>query len=122
MKKNKRIKKNEEKMIAFFNKKFSGSKTNQIAIGQNDLSELELTEQDAVQTIYLLKEDGLIDIVQKSVHDDFSRFWTVSLKSDCVHYFEIKSSARNARVREWFWWGVTTLISIAALIVAIIAL
>lgn len=122
MRVNRHIKKNEEKLIAFLNQKFCNSKTNQVSIGKGDLPDLKLTEEETVQTLYILREDGLIEFVKKSVHDDFSMFWTVALKSDCVHYFELKRSARKVKAREWIWWGVTSVISVAALIVGIIAL
>ena len=112
----------EEKLIKFLNNKFQSSKTNEVSVNRHELPEIDLTEQEVIQSIYLLKEDGLIDIVQKSTHDDLSVFWKLSLKSDCVHYFENKAKKRNAQIKERVWWGVTTLISVGALVVAIIAL
>lgn len=113
---------NEEKLVKFLNNKFQNSKTNEVSVNRHELPEIDLTEQEVIQSIYLLNEDNLLDITQKSVHDDLSIFWKLSLKSSCVHYFENKTKERNARIKEWVWWGVTTLISVGALVVAIIAL
>ena len=113
---------NEEKLIKFFNVKLKKSKNNEVSINKHELPEIDLTEQEVIQCVYLLKEDNLLDIVRKSVHDDLSMTCTVSLKSSCVHYFDNKTKERNTRIREWIWWGITTLISIGALVVAIMAL
>ena len=113
---------NEEKLVKFLNNKFQNSKTNEVSVKIHELPEIGLTEQEVIQSIYLLNEDDLLDITHKSVHDDLSMFWNLSLKSSCVHYFENKTKERNARIKEWVWWGITTLISVGALVVAIIAL
>ena len=113
---------NEEKLIKFLNNKFQDSKTNEVSVNRHELPDIGLTEQEVIQSIYLLNEDDLLDITHKSVHDDLSMFWKLSLKSSCVYYFENKAKERNARIKEWVWWGVTTLISVGALVVAIIAL
>ena len=113
---------NEEKLIKFLNNKLQNSKTNEVSVNRHELPEIALTEREVVQSIYLLNEDDLLDITHKSNNDDLSMFWKLALKSSCVHYFENKTKERNTRIKEWIWWGVTTLISVGALAVAIIAL
>ena len=113
---------NEEKLVKFLNNKFQNSKTNEVSVNRHEMHEINLTEQEVIHSIYLLNEDDLLDITHKSVHDDLSMFWKLSLKSSCIRYFENKAKERNARIKEWVWWGVTTLISVGALVVAIIAL
>ena len=69
--------------------------------------------------IYLLQEEKLLTIKQKSVHDDFSRYWVVALSPSFVHYFENKKSGNKEQRRKLFneiraW--ITLIIAIAALI------
>ena len=111
---------NEEQLIVFLLDKYSNSKTNRVSISKNDLDTINLTERETIQTIYLLQEDGLIDIKEKSVHDDLSRYWSIALKSPCVHYFEIKKSAQKENRNNWIQFWIPVVLSIVAIIVAIV--
>lgn len=109
----------EEQLIKFFNKKYEDSKTNEVSINKHELPDLNLSEKEASRTIYLLQEEGLLKIKQKSVHDDFSVFWTVTLNPSCVYYFDNKKSDKKEQRRLLFneiraW--ITLIIAIAALI------
>ena len=109
----------EEQLIKFFNDKFKNSKTNEVSINKHELPDLNLSEKEASRTIYLLQEEGLLKIKQKSVHDDFSVFWTVTLNPSCVYYFDNKKSDKKEQRRQMFneiraW--ITLIIAIAALI------
>lgn len=109
----------EERLIKFFNDKFKNSKTNEVSINKHELPDLNLSEKEASRTIYLLQEEGLLKIKQKSVHDDFSVFWTVTLNPSCVYYFDNKKSDIKEQRRKLFneiraW--ITLIIAIAALI------
>lgn len=91
---------NEEILIKFLINEFIDSKTNKVSISKNDLEQIALTEQEIIKTIYLLQEDNLLEIKEKSVHDDLSRYWTVALKTSCIHYFENKKEKSVANKRE----------------------
>lgn len=110
---------NEEKLIKFLVGKFSASKNNQVSINKHELDIIGLSEKEVIQSVYLLERDGLVDIVRKSIHDDLSMTCTVSLGSNCIHYFENKRANRNLKIKEWVWWGVTTIISVIALIISL---
>lgn len=109
----------EEQLIEFLNKKFKSSNTNEVSINKHDLPDLNLSEQEASRIIHLLQEEKLLTIKHKSVHNDFSVFWTIVLMPSCVHYFENKKSDNKERRRKLFneiraW--ITLIIAIAALI------
>ena len=109
----------EEQLIEFLNKKLENSNTNEVSINRHELPDLNLSEQEASRMIYLLQEEKLLTIKQKSVHDDFSRYWVVALSPSRVHYFENKKSGNKEQRRKLFneiraW--ITLIIAIAALI------
>ena len=109
----------EEQLIEFLNKKLENSNTNEVSINRHELPDLNLSEQEASRMIYLLQEEKLLTIKQKSVHDDFSRYWVVALSPSCGHYFENKKSGNKEQRRKLFneiraW--ITLIIAIAALI------
>lgn len=112
----------EEKLIKFLVNKYENSDTNEVSINKHELPDIGLSEKEIIRTIFLLKEDGMFEINQKSIHNDLGVFWKLSLKPRCVHYFEDKSKEQSKELREWLWWGIPTLLSIGALVVAIIAL
>ncbi len=103
-------------LIKFLINKFKDSKTNEVSISKNDLERISLTEQEVIQTIYLLQEDDLLEIKEKSVHDDLSRYWTFILKSSCIHYFDNKRDKSIANKRERIRTYVPITISFIALI------
>lgn len=106
----------KEKIITFLIDEFENSKNNEVSISKNDLEKINLTEQQIVKILYLLQSDNLIKIKVKSVHDDFSRFWTVELNSSCVFYFEGKRTAKTNNRREWVRTYIPLIISSIALI------
>lgn len=109
----------EERLIEFLNQKYENSNTNEVSINKHELPDLNLSEQEAARIIHLLQEEGLLHIQRKSVHNDFSVFWTIALMPSCVHYFENKKFDRKEQRRILFneiraW--ITLIIAIAALI------
>ena len=122
MKNKKSYQATEETLIKFLIDKYEKSDTNEVSINKHELPDIGLPEQEVIRTIFLLKEDGMFDITQKSTHNDFSVFWKLALKPRCVHYFEDKSKEQSKELREWLWWGIPTILSIGALVVSIIAL
>ena len=112
----------EEKLIKFLNCKVKNSKTNEVSVNRHELPEIGLTEQEVIQSICLLEEDGLITNVRKSVHNDLSMACIVSLKSDCIHYFENKQLNSIANRRGWVQTYIPNIISVIAIAISIIAL
>lgn len=109
----------EEQLIKFLNTKYEGSNTNEVSINRHELPDLNLSEKEASRIIHLLQEEKLLTIKQKSVHDDFSRYWVIALAPSCVHYFENKKSNNKEQRRKLFneirAWA-TLIIAVAALI------
>lgn len=106
----------KEKVIAFLINEFESSKNNEVSVSKNDLEKINLTEQQTVKILYLLQSDGLLNIKVKSVHDDFSRYWTVELNSSCVFYFDGKKTSKITNRREWVRTYIPISISFIALI------
>lgn len=88
----------EERLIIFFNEKFEKSSNNEVSIYRNEIPDLNMSEQESSQTIYLLEEEGLVRIKTKPIHDDFSRFWVVAIKSPCIHYFENQTANKKSKI------------------------
>ena len=106
----------EEKLITFLLTKYENGKTNIVSVSKNDIGTINLTEQENIQNLYLLQEDGYIIIKEKSVHDDLSRYWNVALKSSAIHYFENKKEHKLSRKRDWIKTYIPIIISLMALI------
>ena len=74
-----------------------------------------------IQTIHLLQEEKLLSIKDKSVHNDFSKFWTIILRSACVHYFENQRIDKKNKIinffKEFRAW-ITLAIAILSLIIS----
>lgn len=109
----------EEQLIEFLNTKYEDSNTNEVSINKHELPDLNLSEKEASRMIHLLQEEKLLTIKQKSVHDDFSRYWVIALAPSCVHYFENRKSDNKEQRRKLFneirAWA-TLIIAVAALI------
>ncbi len=111
----------EEQLIQFFNEKFKNSKTNEVTISRNDIPKLNMSEQEASQTIHLLQEENLLRIKDKSAHNNFDKFWTIILRSSCIHYFENQKINKKTKIINFFTefraW-ITLGIAILSLIIA----
>lgn len=112
----------EEALIRFLISKYENSNTNEVTISRQELPDIGLSEQEVIRTIFLLKEDGMFNIVKSSPQKNLSMSWSVALKPRCVHYFEEKNKERRRGIREWLWWSIPTILSVGALIVAILDL
>lgn len=110
----------EEQLIQFFINKFNEGNSVEVTISKKDLSELNLTEQEASRTILLLEKSHLLDIKRKSPHNDFSMFWTISLNTSCIHYFDIQKDSKIEKRNNWIQFWIPVVISIIALAVSII--
>ena len=115
----------EEKLIKFFLEENQNSNTNEVSIDKSDLSKLNLTEKEASRCIHFLQEDGILNICQKSKHNDFDIFWKVRLTSKCKYYFENKKEdkiqnrrGKNEEFRQW----ITLLIAIISLILSVLSI
>ncbi len=113
---------NKEILISFLLRKYEKSTSNQVSINRSDLSDIPLSEKDIIKTIYVLKEDGCLTIMQQSKDDDFSVYWTVALKSKCLNYFEIKKESKIENRNNWIQFWIPVSVSIAALVVSIVAI
>ena len=117
----------EEKLIQFFISEYyaDNNRTNEISISKTDVENIGISEAEASRTIQLLETSNHLIIKRKSVHNDFSMFWTIELKDSCIHYFDIqkenKIEKRRKSFEEFRAW-ITLLISILAFGLSIYAL
>lgn len=107
---------NEEKVIKFLLNEFPNSTNNIVSVNKNDLPTIGLTEKETIQALYLLEDDGLIDIVKKSVHNNFSIVWKIHLNPSCIHYFADRKSKFASNRRDWIRTYLPLSISIISLL------
>lgn len=113
---------NKEILISYLLERFEQGTSNKISICSSDLPDIPLSEKEIIRTIYVLKEDGYLTIVQQSKDDDFSIYWTVALRSGCIDYFKIKEESKIEKRNNWIQFWIPVSVSIAALVVSIIAI
>ena len=106
----------EEIVIKCLNEKYKITNTNEIAISKNDCKSIGLEENEMSRILFTLQEDDFITIKRKSNHNDFSIYWSIILKSSCIHYFENKSQKIKINRREWIKTYIPIIISLIALI------
>lgn len=107
---------NEEKIITFLNNKLLSSDTNQVSINKNDIETIGLTEQEIVQILFILQEKKYIEITRKSVHNNFSMSWHITLYDACINYFKNKKSQIKSNKREWVRTYLPITISLISLV------
>lgn len=107
---------NTEKLIVFLNNKLPSSKTNQVSVSKNDIDTIGLTEQEIIQTLFILQDQKYITIKQKSVHNDLSISCSMILHEDCINYFSNKKSKTKSDRREWIRTYLPITISLISLL------
>lgn len=112
----------EEKVIQFLISKYSiyNNATNSISISKADIESIGITESEASRTLLLMQTSNILIVKEKSVHNDFRRFWTVELTNSCIHYFDDKKERKIEKRNNWIQFWIPVTISIFALIVSII--
>lgn len=117
----------EEKIIQLLITEYNreNNNSNEISIYRADIEEIGISEAEASRTIQLLETSNLLKIKRKSVHNDFSMFWTVVINNFCLHYFDNKKETNTEKRRksfEEFRAWITLLISLLAFGLSIYAL
>lgn len=117
--------KNKEIVIKLLLEKYSENNSNKINFSRKDCENLNISESDVSRIIQRLQQDELLHIEAKSMHNDFSRFWTLELNSKCIDYFKNKKDniidkrrITSSEVRAW----ITLAIAILAFILSIFSL
>lgn len=113
---------NEEKVLQFLLNKNKDKNTNSVAISKTDLQSLDMTEQAVTHAICTLEADEMLIITAKSIHDDLSRFWEMSLKSAGIHYFENQQEQEKEKRNNWIQFWIPVALSAIAIIISIVAL
>lgn len=120
---------NKEKIIQLLINKYYDSNSNPIKIDRNDICVLQIPEQEICKTLLTLSEDGVIIAKPRSPHKDFSLYWEITIKSECLEYFTNKKQVKIANKRDWIKTyipiitsSLSLVISIAALVISIIKL
>jgi len=120
---------NKEKIIQLLINKYYDSNSNPIKIDRTDIGILQIPEQAICKTLLTLSEDGVIIAKPRSPHKDFSLYWEITIKSECLEYFTNKKQVKIANKRDWIKTyipiitsSLSLVISIAALVISIIKL
>lgn len=111
-----------EQVIQLLNFKYENATSNIVAIGISDLGTIKLSEQEVIRILCLLAEDKLIRIINRSVNDDFYRYWEVALTGECVDYFENKEVRVVANKRDQIKTWIQYTLTIIAIVISVIAL
>ena len=120
---------NKEKIIQLLINKYYDSNSNPIKIDRTNIGILQIPEQEICKTLLTLSEDGVIIAKPRSPHKDFSLYWEITIKSECLEYFINKKQVKIANKRDWIKTyipiitsSLSLVISIAALVISIIKL
>ena len=120
---------NKEKIIQLLINKYYDSNSNPIKIDRTDIGILQIPEQEICKALLTLSEDGVIIAKPRSPHKDFSLYWEITIKSECLEYFTNKKQVKIANKRDWIKTyipiitsSLSLVISIAALVISIIKL
>ena len=89
---------------------------------QNLKQSLQIPEQEICKTLLTLSEDGVIIAKPRSPHKDFSLYWEITIKSECLEYFTNKKQAKIANKRDWIKTYIPIIISSLSLVISIAAL
>nr|DAP03830.1 MAG TPA: Transcription regulator, Crp family binding, winged helix-turn-helix motif [Caudoviricetes sp.] len=113
---------NKEKIIQFLINKYNDSNSNPIKIDRTDISILQIPEKEIIKILNTLHEDGLIIAKPRSPHKDFSLYWEITIKTECLEYFNNKKRAKTTNRRDWIRTYVPITLSFSSIIISIIAL
>lgn len=113
---------NKEKVIQLLINEYNNSNSNPIQIDKNDIGVLQIPEKEIIKILNTLHEDGLIIAKPRSPHKDFSLYWEVTVKSECLEYFNNKKQVKIANKRDWIKTYIPIIISSLSLIISIVAL
>lgn len=113
---------NKEKVIQLLIDEYNNSNSNPIQIDKNDIGVLQIPEKEIIKILNTLHEDGLIIAKPRSPHKDFSLYWEITVKSECLEYFNNKKQVKIANKRDWIKTYIPIIISSLSLIISIAAL
>ena len=113
---------NKEKVIQLLIDEYNNSNSNPIQIDKNDIGVLQIPEKKIIKILNTLHEDGLIIAKPRSPHKDFSLYWEITVKSDCLEYFNNKKQVKIANKRDWIKTYIPIIISSLSLVISIAAL
>lgn len=117
--------KNKEIIINLLLDKYFSGDSNEIHFSKEDCKKINISETDVSRIIHILQEEKLLHIKQKSVHNDFSRYWVLQIFPLCVNYFQIKKNNTTEKHRksasEFRAW-VTLIIAVLAFLLSILSL
>ncbi|MBU5473997.1 hypothetical protein [Roseburia sp. MSJ-14] len=113
---------NKEKVIQLLIDEYNNSNSNPIQIDKNDIGVLQIPEKEIIKILNTLHEDGLIIAKPRSPHKDFSLYWEITIKSECLEYFNNKKQVKIANKRDWIKTYIPIIISSLSLIISIAAL
>lgn len=106
----------KERILTKILEKYNANPDKLLLIYKQDFSELKLDAKLIIKSLLEFQQDDLIVIHKKSVHNDFSIPWNISLTPKGLYYFENKKQKQIATRREWVRTYLPITISAIALI------
>ena len=113
---------NKEKVIQLLINEYNNSNFNPIQIDRNDISVLQIPEKEIIKILNTLHEDCLIISKTRSPHKYFSLYFEITIKTECLEYFNNKKRAKTTNRRDWIRTYIPITLSIVSIIISIIAL
>ena len=106
---------NEEAILEYLIEEYGGQPHDKMRIDKSQIAKLDIPESVGAYFLCMLKTKGYIKIHNRSLHDDFSMPWTISLTGDGLCYFEDKAEKERELQKDKNRYKTTTGIAAAAL-------
>lgn len=114
-----------EKVIAFLRAEYNAGDKQSVTVSKAAVSKLDISETNLVKELLQLKQDGYIEIVDRSVHDSLSKSWRIKPYTKCLNYSQDKKAEhksyrreKRSEIRAWLTFAV----SIVALLVSVFSI
>lgn len=110
---------NEEAILEYLIEEYGGQSHDKMRIDKSQIAQLDIPESVGAYFLCILQTKGYIKIHNRSLHDDFSIPWTISLTGDGLCYFEDKAEKEREAQEERDRYKISTRIALVSLFLSI---
>ena len=110
---------NGEAILEYLIEEYGGQPHDKMRIDKSQIAQLDLPESVGAYFLCILRTKGYIKIHNRSLHDDFSIPWTISLTGDGLCYFEDKAEKEREAQEERDRYKISTRIALVSLFLSI---
>lgn len=110
---------NEEAILEYLIEEYGGQPHDKMRIDKSQIAQLDIPESVGAYFLCILQTKGYIKIHNRSLHDDFSIPWTISLTGDGLCYFEDKAEKEREAQEERDRYKISTRIALVSLFLSI---